>query len=82
MLCPRCKREAVGWPWRRPDVCSPKTWASCIREPEAIMEKAGRCGHCGKPGAAGAAGLCAECDRLADLEERRQMREWRNDSGV
>lgn len=34
MLCPRCKREMVGWPLKRADVCSPKYWVSCIRSPK------------------------------------------------
>jgi hypothetical protein len=29
--CPRCKRPAYGWPVKRPDTCSPKHWAHCIR---------------------------------------------------
>ncbi len=37
--CPRCKRPAVGWPLRRPDICSSKDWAHCIRNPETIIEK-------------------------------------------
>ncbi len=36
MICPRCKRPAVGWPLRRGDRCSPKDWANCIRRPEAV----------------------------------------------
>ena len=42
MLCPRCKREAVGWPLRRADVCSPRDWAVCIREPETVEEQPAR----------------------------------------
>ena len=38
MTCPRCKREAVGWPLKRPDICSPKGWAYCIRDPEDIIK--------------------------------------------
>jgi len=38
MICPRCKREAVGWPLVRPDYCSPKDWASCLRNPWDIYQ--------------------------------------------
>lgn len=38
VTCPRCKREAVGWPLSRHDVCSPKDWVKCIREPEVIRQ--------------------------------------------
>ena len=37
--CPRCGREAVGWLLKRADVCSPKDWGVCIREPETIEAK-------------------------------------------
>lgn len=37
MICPRCKREAKGWPVYRADVCSPSDWVSCIREPVNIL---------------------------------------------
>lgn len=40
VICPRCKRETKGWPLNRPDACSPKDWAFCIRNPETIQEKA------------------------------------------
>jgi hypothetical protein len=40
MICPRCKRVAVGWPLRRADVCAPKGWIHCLREPETIASKA------------------------------------------
>ena len=33
-ICPRCKRKAVGWPTKRPDVCSPVDWVHCIRNLE------------------------------------------------
>lgn len=39
MICPRCKREATGWPLRRADLCSPRDWVNCIRNPEAIITK-------------------------------------------
>jgi hypothetical protein len=39
--CPRCRRPMVGWPLVRPDLCSPKGWVSCIRNPEAVAAKAG-----------------------------------------
>ena len=39
MICPRCKREAVGWLLKRADVCSPKEWAHCLRELDAIAAK-------------------------------------------
>lgn len=39
MTCPRCQREATGWPLQRADVCSPKEWASCLRNPETIIAK-------------------------------------------
>jgi len=39
MICPRCQREAIGWPLRRADVCAPKGWQYCLREPEAIAKK-------------------------------------------
>ena len=38
MICPRCKREAVGWPLYRGDRCSPEYWVNCIREPEDIQK--------------------------------------------
>ena len=31
--CLRCKRVTEGWPLVRPDVCSPKGWVQCIRNP-------------------------------------------------
>jgi hypothetical protein len=39
ILCPRCKRWTKGWLLMRGDGnrCSPKDWARCIREPEAII---------------------------------------------
>lgn len=41
------------------------------------------CGRCGEGEAAGATRLCAACDAAADAADyKRQMREWRNDSGV
>jgi hypothetical protein len=39
VICPRCKREAVGWPLKRADVCSLKSWEVCIREPHEIERK-------------------------------------------
>jgi hypothetical protein len=39
MKCPRCEREAVGWVLRRADVCAPKGWAHCLREPSVILAK-------------------------------------------
>jgi hypothetical protein len=39
IICPRCKREAVGWPLLRVDVCAPKYWVKCLREPETIIKK-------------------------------------------
>lgn len=33
VLCPRCNRPMVGWPIKRADICSPKYWANCIRNP-------------------------------------------------
>jgi len=39
IVCPRCKRIAKGWPLHRPDVCSPKEWMNCIREPTVIEAK-------------------------------------------
>jgi hypothetical protein len=48
--------------------------------------QAGLCWNCRKGQRAGAAGLCQACndeaDAEADREYRRQMRDWRNDSGV
>lgn len=35
--CPRCDREAVGWPLERGDRCSPRDWVYCIRQPELIL---------------------------------------------
>lgn len=33
--CPVCGRELRPWPLDRPAVCSPKSWAYCIRpQPE------------------------------------------------
>jgi hypothetical protein len=40
MICPRCKREAVGWPLRRADRCSPKDWVRCLREPDNVRATA------------------------------------------
>ncbi len=42
IVCPRCQREALGWPLRRADLCSPKGWAFCLREPEAIVAQQAR----------------------------------------
>lgn len=36
VICPRCKREAVGWPLKRRDICSPKDWIYCLREPNTV----------------------------------------------
>jgi hypothetical protein len=33
MTCEKCKRECRPWPLRRPNRCSPKDWAMCIRWP-------------------------------------------------
>jgi len=41
VICPRCKRLAVGWPLKRADICSPKYWRNCIREPESVLTKKG-----------------------------------------
>lgn len=38
IICPRCKRPVTGWLLKRADVCSPKDWATCIRQPEAVMK--------------------------------------------
>lgn len=39
IICPRCKREVMGWPLWRPDLCSPKDWAKCIRnETDVILQ--------------------------------------------
>lgn len=37
VTCNRCGREAVGWPLARADLCSPRDWVSCIREPESVV---------------------------------------------
>ena len=37
LLCPRCQRVVTGWPVRRPDSCSPKHWAYCIRNREDVQ---------------------------------------------
>jgi len=37
VICPRCKRRAEGWPLRRADICSPKNWVNCIRDPYVIL---------------------------------------------
>jgi hypothetical protein len=39
VICPRCKRKAVGWPLKRADVCSPKDWADCLRHPSVILNR-------------------------------------------
>lgn len=39
VICPRCKREAHGWPVLRADVCSPKNCKHCIRQPENVVKK-------------------------------------------
>lgn len=39
VTCPRCKREAYGWPLKRADVCAPKEWVHCLRNPETIIAK-------------------------------------------
>lgn len=36
--CDRCKRETNGWPLKRADVCSPKHWARCIRQPRNVAK--------------------------------------------
>jgi DNA-directed RNA polymerase subunit RPC12/RpoP len=33
-VCPRCGREAHGWPVYRGDRCSPARWVYCIRDPK------------------------------------------------
>lgn len=30
-VCPKCGRENYPWPIERPNPCSPKDWAHCIR---------------------------------------------------
>lgn len=30
-LCPRCHRQIMPWPLRRPATCSSPSWAYCIR---------------------------------------------------
>lgn len=42
--CPRCDREARGWPLERADRCSPRDWVYCIRQPEAVLAGAERKG--------------------------------------
>ncbi len=42
VVCPRCQREALGWPLRRADLCGPKDWAFCLREPEQIIAQQAR----------------------------------------
>lgn len=37
VICPRCRRVAVGWPLHRADVFSPSWWVHCLREPDAIL---------------------------------------------
>ena len=37
VICPRCKRQAKGWDLKRPDVCSPDYWVSCMREPQRVL---------------------------------------------
>lgn len=32
--CDRCGREASDWPIKRGDVCSPRSWVRCIRQPK------------------------------------------------
>jgi hypothetical protein len=38
VICPRCGREAKGWPLKRGDRCSPSDWVSCIRDPDLIRQ--------------------------------------------
>ena len=40
LICPRCKREVVGWPLRRSDNCSPKHWVTCIRNLMTVISDA------------------------------------------
>lgn len=42
VICPRCKRVAVGWPLKRGDVCAPKYYTYCLREPSVIRAKAAK----------------------------------------
>jgi len=37
IICPRCKRLAVGWMYERGDRCAPAGWRDCIRDPYAIV---------------------------------------------
>jgi hypothetical protein len=39
VTCPRCKRQTSGWLLKRADICSPKYWGRCIRQPEDILRK-------------------------------------------
>jgi len=40
VVCPRCNRVTTGWPLHRADVCSPKDWGECIRQPGVIIANA------------------------------------------
>ena len=46
VICPRCNRPTMGWPFKRPDKCGGKDSVYCIRDPEAaladIARRAGR----------------------------------------
>lgn len=46
VICPRCNRPTMGWPFKRPDKCGGKDAVYCIRDPEAaladIARRAGR----------------------------------------
>jgi hypothetical protein len=36
-VCRRCKRRTLGWPWQPGrNICAPKTWMYCIRDPELV----------------------------------------------
>jgi hypothetical protein len=41
-VCSRCGREAKPWPTDRPNRCSPKDWAHCIRPPLQLPTKEAR----------------------------------------
>lgn len=37
LRCDRCGRVVSPWPCQRPEVCSPKDWANCIRQIEPVL---------------------------------------------
>ena len=37
VICPRCRKPAVGWPLRRGDRCGERGAVQCLRDPETVL---------------------------------------------